>query len=200
MKMCPLCNTKSRIHVSLNHIFNDSYLLCDYCFSNFKVIYQRFKIEGCNCLAIYDYQSIKDHLFRLKGLYDIALAPIFLERFKFYLRLEFEGYALASVPSNIDEDVKRGFNHVSEIFKILNLNSKKLFYKNRHYKQSDQSYADRVKIKDIIMINKRVKIPDKVLIIDDVLTSGNTVKTCINLVKKGGAKRVKVLVLSIVCR
>lgn len=50
------------------------------------------------------------------------------------------------------------------------------------------------------MINKRVKIPDKVLIIDDVLTSGNTVKTCINLVKKGGAKRVKVLVLSIVCR
>ena len=42
-------------------------------------------------------------------------------------------------------------------------------------------------------------MPDKVLIIDDVLTSGNTVKTCINLVKKE-VQKGKSSCLSIVCR
>lgn len=200
MKLCPLCKKLHRSDDSLNNLFNDAFVLCYNCFSTFKVIFKRFKIDDCMGLAIYDYQSIKDHLFRLKGLYDISVAPIFLERFIFYLNILYEGYLIVRVPSSLQDDLKRGFNHVDKIFENLKSKRKNFFYKNRHYKQSDQPYENRHLIKDVIKVDKGIKTQGKILLIDDVLTTGQTMKTCLNLAKKLGAKKIKILVLSMVCR
>ena len=73
----------------------------------------------------------------------------------------------------------------------------KLFYKKENYKQSDQSYSNRKNISKIIGLNlSEIDDLKRVLIVDDVLTSGNTLKTCASLLHKEGIKDIKLLTIS----
>jgi ComF family protein len=199
--ICPLCNKSHHDDTDLNLLFHDEFKLCYRCYLKFEVVFKRFKINDCTAIAIYRYEgAIKDCLFQLKGQYDISLAPIFLERFSFYLSVYYEGYTIVYVPSYYIDDQKRGFNHVEVIFECLKLSKTRLLYKNKQYKQSERHYSEREEINQVIEIIPNQKVPRKILLVDDVMTSGNTLKKCINVLKENGAKKVKVLILSMVCR
>jgi predicted amidophosphoribosyltransferase len=105
--ICPLCHQYHHDDSDINLLFHDEFLLCYKCYLGFKVILKHFKIENCQGLAIYSYEgAIKEALFQFKGLYDIILAPIFLERFIFYLSLYYEGYTIVFVPSSNEDMIK----------------------------------------------------------------------------------------------
>lgn len=86
---------------------------------------------------------------------------------------------------------------MEEIAKTLNLPLFKGLYKNGEYKQSDQRFSDRNKIKDIIEVTGLELIKErKVLLIDDVVTSGNSIMACIECLEKGAPSKIELLILA----
>ena len=160
-------------------------------------IYQRFKIEDVRCLAIYRYDGlIKDSLLALKVHGDIAIAKIFLGPIKNYLKSEYQGYQIVPTPSLASHDKKRGFNHVQEIFKVLDMPIKPLISKTKNWKQSDQHFDKRSNVRNILKINGPVDPKQKILLVDDILTTGETLRASIKLLRKEGVKEIRVLAIS----
>ena len=101
------------------------------------------------------------------------------------------------IPSNKLDDQKRGFNHVKEMFSSLKMNGVDVLEKSSREKQSSKSSKDRLKI-DEILISKNIDLVKnkKILIVDDIYTTGATMFKAIQLVKKGHPKKIKVLVVA----
>lgn len=136
-------------------------------------------------------------LYQFKGCYDYELKDIFLDYYKDYLKIKYVNYIIIPAPSYKKHDEERGFNHIEEIFKCLNKKMLHLIEKNEDIKQSDNSYENRKKIKKILTIHNGEMIKNKkILLVDDVFTSGSTIKAMIKLVKMYKPKKIKVLVLS----
>lgn len=147
---------------------------------------------------VYDYnEEIKSNLFQFKGCYDIELRDYFLGRYYFWFRILYLGYYIVPIPSSKDSDNEREFNHVIEMFKGIKLPFLNVLFKSKNYKQSDQSYEERKNIKDILKIKDTTKVENKkILIVDDVYTTGNTIKVAVYLLSKCHPKKIKVLVMS----
>lgn len=149
-------------------------------------------------LSIYDYdEMIKKLIYTFKGCYDYELKDIFLTRYLSYLKILYRGYVVVPTPSSKVDDEKRGFNHVKEIYKSLGLPMLDVLIKISKEKQSSKSKKNRLKVdKKIISKNIDLLKGKKVLIVDDIYTTGATMQRAINLVKEGNPKTIKVLVIA----
>lgn len=164
----------------------------------FKPKFTKFKVKGYEALAIYDYdETIKNYLYQFKGCFDYELKDIFLERYKKILKFRFRNYILVPIPSFSEDDKKREFNHVIEIFNLVKTDMANILRKTEHYKQSDHSANDRNQVKKFLEISPLPQyFNKKILLVDDVYTTGSTMKACIELVKTLNPKDIKILVLS----
>ena len=127
---------------------------------------------------------------------DIALSMVFLSPFKNYIEFIYKDYIILPIPSTASSDKKRGYNHVVEIAKTLNLKVKEVFYKSKDYKQTSQRFEKRKEVMNVIKLKGMLDKNKKYLLLDDVITSGSTIKACINLLKKQGIEHIKVFVVS----
>ena len=90
-----------------------------------------------------------------------------------------------------------GCNHVIEVFKQLGLDIYPVVEKTEHFKQAEKSAKDRQSIKKYLQLNSMKQLTkERVLIVDDIYTTGATMKAVINLVEKLNPKEIRVLVLS----
>ena len=183
---------------SFHRVFRRNCSVCYRCFSKFSPRWFRFKMEGVSCLAIYPYnETIRNALYQFKGCGDIELAPVFLERILFFLKLKYRHYVIVPVPSSPSHDEERGFNQVVEMFRNLNLPMQFPITKPFEMKQSDLNAKQRARIGDFLRFDETKKITNKpVLLVDDVCTTGSTLKACIRLLKQHGVKKIQVLVMS----
>ena len=158
----------------------------------------KFNAFGYEALAIYDYnETIKKLIYVFKGCYDYELKDVFLNRFINYLKVRFQGYIVVPIPSHKIDDEKRGFNHVYEIVKTLGLPIEKILIKKKNIKQSSLKYKDRLKSRSNLELKPNINIKNKkVLIVDDVFTSGSTIYHALSLVKTLSPKTIKILVVS----
>jgi competence protein ComFC len=161
-------------------------------------MFYKFELDGVKGLAIYEYdETIRSLLYQFKGLYDIELKDVFLSKFQFYLRMKYRKFTLVPAPSNLDSEKERGFNHVKEMFSGLSLPFMDLFYKKIDYKQSDLNYYERQEVKEKIGIRVDVSLENKnILLVDDLMTTGSTLKAMINLLKPYKPKSVAILIMS----
>lgn len=173
------------------------YCLCDKCNKRLFPIFQRFKIGKINCLSIYRYNDdLKALIYRFKGCYDYELKDIFVDRFKRELAFCYKGYTVIPVPSSKEDDLKRGFNHVEEIFKPLSLKMDKCIYKSQKIKQSDLKSSERSKVSNYLEIKEENDIKNSnILLVDDICTTGSTLSACINLILTYKPRKLKVLVI-----
>lgn len=176
--------------------------ICPNCFNSLKAIYQEETIFGKNIMYIYEYDEImRKLLYQFKGCYDYELKDAFLSRQKSYLKIKYLNYVLVPIPSWEEEDKHRGFNHVEEIFKCLRLPIIKCLRKKVPFKQSKLSKGERTKVEGKLQYQKVTNLAHKkVLIVDDVLTTGSTIKAAIKIIEKYNPKVIKVLVLARKCR
>lgn len=184
-----------------NDIFSlvlQDYRYCFDCFSHLKPKFKTFRFQGIRGLYIYDYdETIKENLYQLKGCYDVELYDYFLAQYKLFLHLKYLGYTIVPMPSSYEDDEARGFNHVVKIFSVLNLPIETILYKTQKYKQSDQTHDKRREIFKIMKLSHLEKIKNKkILLVDDVFTTGNTLSAAINLVREANPRRIQILVMS----
>ena len=85
---------------------------------------------------------------------------------------------------------------MEEIFKNLNLKMIKCIHKTKQVKQADLTTKEREKIGQYLTIDNVDLKHKKVLLVDDVYTTGSTIKSMIKLVQERGAKKIKVLLMS----
>ena len=84
-----------------------------------------------------------------------------------------------------------------EIFSCLNLKICDCLYKSEHHKQSDQSFKKRKEIEKYIFLKEGVCLKNKkILLVDDICTTGSTLRAAIKLVKQSNPKKIEILVVA----
>lgn len=146
--------------------------------------------------VLYEYNEFfRSLLFRYKALGDLALAPVFLEAQVTYLRNKYKDYIVVVVPSYIEDDLKRGFETLPWIFKSLNLPIISPFFKKIPYKQATSNHRE--EIYQVIGLKPNFDVSQKkLLLVDDVITSGHTLKACATLLEKFHPACIDFLVLA----
>lgn len=177
--------------------------LCYNCLKNLQAKIIIINLNSIKGIGIYPYEKgINDLLFRYKGCYDMELNKIFFDPYKILIKIIFHDYIIVPIPSFVEHDKKRGFNHVYEMVKILNMPIITCLEKNKDLKQSSYHFSERQNISNYLIVNDNIKLikNKKILLVDDVLTTGSTMKACINLLKNNQVKKLNFLAMSYTCR
>ena len=197
---CKICFKNIYDKMDFSTLLSTNSLICPKCMSKFKLLNTKEKVLGVETWFLYEYnQLVRKLIYQYKGCYDIELKDIFLYKFKDKIKRIYKGYTIIFPPSNSKEDEKRGYLHIEQIIKTLNMKYEVLFYKKREYKQSSNHYYERQKVKDYIEIIDKNKIKNiKYLIVDDIYTSGSTLKTIISLLIKNKVDKnnIKAIVIA----
>lgn len=195
-KVCKICFKE--IKNGAYHDFLNNGVICYNCLREMNPEFIDFEIDGVSGLAIYEYADfVKTKIFEFKGCGDYELKNVFLGPFSPELRLIYRNYELVPVPSYKDKEDNKG-DHVVDMFSCLGLKMHEIFIKTEKHKQSDQNYFERQKIGNYIKLKD--ELPDftnkSILLVDDICTTGSSLKACLKLLKQLNPKRVKILVVA----
>lgn len=175
-----------------------SQIVCNTCLKSLDPKLHNFKIDNIEGLSLYNYnETLKKLIFLYKGNKDYELKDVFLSYYVTFLRYKFKGYEIIYVPSFKDKIKERGFDHVRSMYECLNLKENSKVIKLRDEKQSSKNYKERQKIDGLFKIESPELIRNKkILIVDDICTTGATLKEISKLVKSYHPKDIKILVVA----
>lgn len=196
-KNCKIC-FKPISSYSLRNIIYKNIELCDDCFNRFDVQFIHYKIDRVKALSIYTYNDeFRTILYQFKGCYDYEIFSVFLGNFTTYFKIVYHDYYMVYMPSNKEDDIKRQFNHVREAFSLLDLPILPILKKNKKYKQSEQHKSKRHEINKVLEVSDLDLVKNKkILIVDDVCTTGHSLKAAVALIKKGRPQKIRILTLA----
>ena len=196
-KYCKICFKEIKMD-DMCRILDKDICLCSKCQSEFDPKFVKFKVNGYKATSIYEYTPfIKNLIYTYKGCFDYELNQVFLNPFFKEIRMKYKGYKVIPAPSYKKDDEYRGFNHVVEVFKNLNLDVLLIVEKTARHKQAENNSQKRKDIKKYLALTNNETLENqRVLIVDDIYTTGSTIKAMISLVGKLKPKEIKVLVLA----
>lgn len=207
--ICLLCHTEYTIEVTFHQLFllkDSSPGLCTTCHNKFQLITppycsrcykpdikdvcsdcKNWEKEGIivNHQAVFTYNTAMEEFFsRYKFLGDYRLHHVFHK----YFQIE-KGYTIVPIPVSKQRFQERGFNQVAALLQQLPFSS--LLEKEEGPAQNTRTRNERLKNKNTFTLKAKVKVPDKILLVDDVYTTGRTLQHAIAVLKQGGAQEIK---------
>lgn len=172
-------------------------VICGYCRCRFEVLDRIYEIDGLSIYACYLYNDFfQSCIFQYKEGRDVALAELFFHPFKEKIAACFHDCTLVIAPSSESRTAQRGFHSLKRMVEKIHLPKMDLLRKVDGLEQKHRSKQERSHIKEHITLIKGVEYPRKVLLVDDVMTTGATIQTCVRLLEGCGIE-VKVCVLAI---
>jgi len=195
MITCKVCF--SPIHY--RHIFqwHRSPLLCSACHHQLEWHHQLSTFEGYPIESFLDYGPLfKSRIHQYKTLGDLELGKTFLHQHYDYLRLKYRGFTFLLAPSHPDHLVDRGFHHLDEILVPLGFPLLHVFYKNKAYRQAEQDYHGRQGIHNVIQRHTDKPLPRKLVLFDDVMTTGETIRSMTRLIPIHEKFDLKIIILA----
>lgn len=183
---CLMCH-KNMNESSWKDIFLSDDPLCSSCRKEWKRKKICFDVEGIKAEASYVYDPVfSSYLIQYKECNDEALKDVFLFENKNYLRRKYRGYTLCLMPSSVEKYKQRGFSHLKEMFSCLKMDMLEPFEKEVSVSQKKLPFYLRKNLESEIRLKESVKLPRKLLLCDDTITSGSTLKGalhCLDLKK-----------------
>ena len=212
---CLLCGQHLKNNLTFSSLLllkKEESLLCSVCFLNFEKIGEDhcpncYKIgvstscQDCQSWckegidvdheAIFTYnEAMKDYFSRYKFDGDYLLRKIFVsilrERLKKYKEFQF-----LIIPLSSERFSKRGFNQVEGLIEATGLSYHDFLGKNDEKASSSKNRSERLTTKLPFFIKAGVTIPKKILLIDDIYTTGATVNRVKRLLENAGAEEIR---------
>ncbi len=148
-------------------------------------------------LSIYLYNDfLKEIISQYKFRGDYLLAKVFAQKLKTSIRMLHADY-LVPIPLSTERQFERGFNQAEALLREAGLHSTHLLQRTHGEKQSKKSREDRIHLPQIFQLTDSFVISGKrILLIDDIYTTGSTLRHAAKLLRKAGADYVFALTLA----
>ncbi|SUO88871.1 ComF family protein [Streptococcus uberis] len=146
-----------------------------------------------NHRALYVYNDkMKDYFAKYKFQGDYILKSVFSKKLAKIIKYDYKGYVLVPVPISQKRYYERGYNQVEEILKSEKLTYTDLVLKREGKRHSHLNKREREQSENPFYLNKIEKtIPENILIVDDIYTTGSTIYHIYSLLEKAGCQKIK---------
>ncbi|MBP6984772.1 ComF family protein [Lactococcus raffinolactis] len=101
-----------------------------------------------------------------------------------------KGQTLVPVPVSPERLQSRGFNQVTGFLSSAKLPYLELLTKEETRHQSHKNRAERLASENPFHLKKNVTIPEHVVLVDDIFTTGTTLKNGASILKNAGCAHV----------
>ena len=212
---CLLCGQTMKAVLTFSSLLllkNDASCLCLDCDSTFERIGEEYcpncmktglstKCQDCQfwCKegvevshrAIFTYnQAMKDFFSRYKFDGDFLLRKVFASFLSEELK-KYKEYQFVVIPLSPDRYADRGFNQVEGLVDAAGFAYLDLLEKKEERASSSKSRSERLATELLFFVKSGVTIPKKILLIDDIYTTGTTINRVKRLLEEAGAEDVK---------
>ena len=144
-----------------------------------------------NHQAIFVYnQAMKDFFSRYKFNGDYILRKVFASILRDFL-INYKDYNFLLIPLSSERYAKRGFNQVAGLIEATGLSYENLLEKREEKASSSKTRSERFATELPFFIKDGLTIPKKILLIDDIYTTGVTLNRVKKLLENAGAEEVK---------
>lgn len=180
-RVCSLCGTPISVDLSR----------CGHCGE-----IENYPIEKVRSLLWFSDQSrVLVHLIKYQGRYEWL--SIFLEQIKsMNLPFDLNGQVIVPVPIHLHKFIRRGFNQSEILAEALSKKFKlEISFGLKKVKETEpQSILNvnerRLNLNNVFVWEGRYPPPERVIIVDDIYTTGETIKSCATTLKRMGSKEV----------
>lgn len=191
---CLLCNGL------LNGIINWKELLynrfpntiCPQCEDKFEPYNNE---EEAEVFSLYQYnEAMQDYFHRYKFMHDVLLAKVF--RKQIFEHLHHRKEKIVPIPMHPKKLKERTFSHVDELLKQANIPYVHYLEKITMETQGGKTRKERLKTPQIFRLKENVQVAnEEILLVDDIYTTGTTIRHAKRLLMDAGAKSVKAFTL-----
>ena len=175
---------------------------CPTCFKNSEsticsdCLYWKRKEIDIDHTSLYTYNkqmSLYFRQFKFQG--DYLLRIVFAKEIKKALAGH-RDYIVVPIPLSKENLAIRGFNQVEAMLDAAGIHYENLLDKIETKKQSSKNRLERLKLEQPFSIKEGKNIPSKIILVDDIYTTGATLQHATRLFMKMGAKEVKTFSLA----
>ena len=205
MTTCLLCGTYLRVMPTFSDIFFSRYphqKVCNTCFASFEVITKPYcqtcykpdisdicldcqnQSHGIVHRAVFHYNDAAKNFFqRYKFQGDYRLRATFDQT----LRGTLKHANVIPIPVSDNRLKIRGFNQVTGFLNSAGLDYLDVLGKKETEHQSHKTRQERLTSNNPFYLTSELKLPDQVIIFDDIYTTGTTLQHACEVIKKAGA-------------
>ncbi|WP_238323724.1 ComF family protein [Planococcus donghaensis] len=142
--------------------------------------------------SLYHYNpAMKEYLHRYKFLQDVVLSEVFSTII--HAELRNEKSVIVPIPMNEEKLKARTFSQVDRLLDAASIPYTHLLEKNE-VSLGGKSKMERLALQDVFWWNGK-PVPEKILLFDDLYTTGTTLRIAAKVLKEKGAKTIKILTL-----
>ncbi|GAT90751.1 competence protein ComFC [Apilactobacillus kunkeei] len=223
MDSCLLCNKSMIYDMSLSFLLSFKRLpkryVCVECMNQFARIDETRICKACGrqmdksgvCIdcqkwrqlgddfvneSIFQYNdAMKDFMHRYKFVGDYQLRMIFQKEIRKKIRKDL---LIVPIPVSSETKINRGFNQVIGLLGDIEYVEALMVKEKRKVRQSELNRQQRIHNKQIFTIdpkNASQIVDQKILLVDDIYTTGTTIRHAASVLRKNGAKQVLGLTL-----